>query len=99
MPPLAPQLAKRAAAQISKSRRIEELAHQDGCRRLLRERCDTVATLHKVSKALPLRLARSIIQILRNPATRGLRFFRFNDIIALSGKQERYVKIAQENNS
>ena len=44
-------LALRVAAQISKSRRIEELAHQDGCRRLLRERCDIVATQHEVPKA------------------------------------------------
>ena len=35
----APKHALRATAQIIKSRRIEELAHQDGCRRLLRERC------------------------------------------------------------
>ena len=48
------------AVMIIKDRRIEELAHQDGCCRLLRERFGIAKTRHVVRKTFGFQLARSI---------------------------------------
>ena len=42
------------AVMIIKDRRIEELAHQDGCRSLLRERFVANEAMHKVPSALAI---------------------------------------------
>ena len=60
---LRPSLSRRAAAQISKSRRIEELAHQDGCRSLLRERCAQRNIARSAKRHGRLQLAGSKVQI------------------------------------
>ena len=74
---LRPSLVLRVAAQITKQSRVDKLACQRGARRLLRERCDIVATQHEVPKLSALWLARSKVHITAIPIQRDCGFCDF----------------------
>jgi len=93
----APQLSKRATAQITKQSRVGKLACQRGARRLLRERCDNVATKHEVLNAERLRLARSKVQIKSTPSEPRKKEYHSRYSVFFSAKhkpQFRYKGIA-----